>query len=108
MKLKKAFVKEEMKKWLDDIDSMCEIAKTESQLAHSAYVIGVSKEWSFLPRTTPGIQCYLQEIEDAILHKLLPAKTGQPFIDDNLRNIMALAGWVRYRQTNHHDGFGVC
>ena len=69
---------------------MCEIAKIEPQLAHSAYVIGVSKEWSFLTRTTPGIKCYLQEIEDAILHKLLPAITGQPFIDDTLRNIMGL------------------
>ena len=36
------------------------------------------------------IQQYLQEIEDAIRNRLLPAITGQPFIDDTLRNIMTL------------------
>eukprot|EP00116_Pleurobrachia_bachei_P016968 sb/3477230/ len=41
-------------------------------------------------RATPQRGPVAYAKEDAILHKLLPAITGQPFIDANLRNIMAL------------------
>ena len=84
------FVEQEVTRWLKDIETICNIAEHEPQLAYSAYTIGVSKEWSFLQRTTPGIEDQLHPVEDCIRRRLLPSITGQPYIEDIMREVMSL------------------
>ena len=86
----KEWVKNEVKTWVEEIEQLSDIACNEPQLAYSAYTIGLSKKWNYLLRTTPGIATELEPIEKAIREKFLPAITGQPFIPDTLRSIMAL------------------
>ena len=84
------FVQNEVAKWNEEISQLCEIAVNEPQLAYSAYTIGISKRWSYLMRTTPGISEQLGVIEKTIHQKLLPALTGQHVIGDNLRSVVSL------------------
>eukprot|EP00116_Pleurobrachia_bachei_P009019 sb/3469281/ len=84
------FVKKEVEKWAAEITSLAEIANSEPQLAYTAYTVGVSKRWSYLMRTTPGISDQLGPIEDSILHRLIPSMTGQPVINERLRSVFSL------------------
>ena len=84
------FVKKEVDKWAEEITSLAEIANSEPQLAYTAYTMGVSKRWSYLMRTTPGISDQLGPIEDAILQQLIPSITGQPIINERLRSVFSL------------------
>eukprot|EP00116_Pleurobrachia_bachei_P005595 sb/3465857/ len=56
------FVQNEVAKWNEEINQLCEIAVNEPQLAYSAYTIGISKRWSYLMRTTPGISDQLASL----------------------------------------------
>lgn len=86
---KENFIKSSVMKWQKDINALSEIAKTEPQLAYSAYVYGVQRRWNFLTRTTPRISHLLGEIEECIQHVLLPAICGRQISDED-RKIMSL------------------
>ena len=84
------FVRDEVAKWESEIDQICDIASNEPQLAYTAYTVGLSKRWSYLMRTTPGISDQLGNIEEKIHQKLLPAITGQPVVSETLRSVASL------------------
>ena len=86
----KEFVKMQVEDWCADIDDLVDIAKTDPQLAYSAYIFGTSRRWQFLCRTTPGVSCILQELEDKIRGCLIPAITGRDFITDEMRLLFSL------------------
>ena len=41
----KKFVQSKMEEWAKDLDALTEIARSELQLAYTAYVIGTSRRW---------------------------------------------------------------
>ena len=84
------FVKMQVEDWCADIDDLVDIANTDPQLAYSAYIFGNSRRWQFLCRTTPGVSCMLQELEDKIRGRLIPAITGRDFITDEMRLLFSL------------------
>ena len=84
------FVRNEVAKWESEIDQICDIALNEPQLAYTAYNVGLSKRWSYIMRTTPGISDQLGTIEEKIHQKLLPAITGQPVVNETLRLVTSL------------------
>ena len=67
--------------WVDDINSLSKVAKTEPQLAYAAYVYGTSKKWNYVMRTTPNISRFLTSIEEALMLNFIPSITGQQIND---------------------------
>ena len=50
------YVNTQVNEWIDDVNALAKIAKTEPQCAYSAlYVYGMSKRWTFICRTTPDV-----------------------------------------------------
>ena len=87
------FVKQEIeakvKSWIDELRKLTELAKSEPQLAYSAYVFGLCKRWIYVMRTTPDISESFFPLEAVIKTEFLPVIIGQPF-GDHLRNVFAL------------------
>ena len=42
---KEEYVKSKVSSWVGELQNLCEIAKFEPQVAYSAFVFGLSKEW---------------------------------------------------------------
>ena len=59
----KKFVEDQISDWTKDIEALAEIAKSDPQIAYSAYVFGTSKRWQFVCRTTPGISDSMQNMK---------------------------------------------
>jgi len=57
---------------------------------YAAFTHGLSSKWSYLTHTIRGISTLLQPLEMVIITKLIPALTGKPPPDDELRNLLAL------------------
>ena len=84
------FVEEKIKEWEKNIEALIEIAKSEPQLAYSAYVFGTSRRWQFVCRTTPNISEPLKKLESVIREKLIPAILGGRNTSDEMRKLYAL------------------
>ena len=84
------FVKDKVEEWKEDIKALVQIAKSEPQLAYSAYVYSVSRRWQFVCRTTPHISQHLQDLELEIRQNLLPAILGGRNINDEQRTMFSL------------------
>ena len=83
-------VKDKVAKWMKELDSLATIALTQPHAAHAAFTHGLSSKWSYLTRTIQGIGTLLQPLETIIRSKLIPALTGQPPPNDEVRDLLAL------------------
>ena len=79
-----------MKTWIEEIQTLEEIASTQPHAVYSALVHGVSSQWLFITRTTTDIEHLLQPLEDAIHQILIPALTGRPPFSKVERDMLAL------------------
>ena len=84
------FVEEMITDWTKDIDALAKIAKVEPQLAYTAYVVGASKRWQFVTRTTPNISHVMAKLEAQIKNILLPAILGGRSVSDVMRKVYSL------------------
>ena len=84
----------------NDIEALAEIAKSDPQIAYSAYVFGTSKRWQFVCRTTPGISDSMQKLEDKIRSVLIPAIVGKDYVPDELRMVYSVPARM--------GGLGIC
>ena len=82
-------VEKKVTKWIEELRELVSVAKTEPQLAYSAYTFGLSKRWMFLMRTTPNINEQFKPLELVIKNEFLPAIIGDP-VKEELRNIFSL------------------
>ena len=71
-------------------EKLSKIAKTSPQNGYSCYTNGVQSKLSFLTRTTPEAFKKMDEIENNVIHQLLPSITGKNHITDEDRNLFAL------------------
>ena len=76
--------------WIDDVNALAKIAKSEPQPAYAAYVYGMSKRWAFLCRTTPNVSKQMRRLEHHISLTLLPAIIGKDHITDQSRLIFSM------------------
>ena len=83
-------VRGKVEKWTKELDNLATIAITQPHAAHAAFTHGLSNRWSYLARTISDIGPLLQPLESIIRSKLIPALTGQPPPDDEMRNLLAL------------------
>ena len=63
------YVNGQVNDWIDDVNALAKIAKSEPQLAYAAYVYGMSKRWAFLCRTqqTLARMAYLENHTSVLL-----------------------------------------
>ena len=87
---KEEFVADKVKSWIEEIQTLAEIASTQPHAVYSALVHGVSSQWLFITRTTTDIEHLLQPLEDAIHQILIPALTGRPPCSKVERDMLAL------------------
>ena len=73
------YVVNKVETWFEEIQVLANIASTLPHAVYSAFVHGVTGQWSFVSKTIlPDIQGLLQPLEDAIHQLLIPALTGRP------------------------------
>ena len=86
----KEYVAGKVRKWLEEIKQLANIAQTQPHAAYCTYTHGLSSRWSFLSRTIPDISDLLQPLEEAIQQHLIPALTGRPPCSREERDLLAL------------------
>ena len=84
------FVREKVKTWKNELDTLSQFAKTEPHAAFSAFIHGLKGQWTYLLRTIEEITPLLQPLEESIRQSLLPALTGKSGITDTERELLAL------------------
>ena len=87
-----AFRKEYMKKveeWINDVNDLAKIARSEPQAAYAAYVFGVQHRWKFFQRTIRDTGEFFEPLEHEIHHNFLKSLTGR-VISDFEREVIAL------------------
>ena len=67
--------------WIKDIQTLAEFAAEQPQAALCAFNSGVSQRWKYIQRTVNGSGVFLQPLEDAIRHILIPAICGKEVTD---------------------------
>ena len=76
--------------WIEDVNVLAKIAKTEPQCAYSTYVYGMSKRWAFICRTTPDVNQQMRRLGHHITLTLIPAIVGKDHITDQMRHIFSM------------------
>jgi len=84
------YVNSQLNEWIDDVNDLAKIAKTEPQLAYAAYVYGMSKRWAFVCRTTPNVSKEMKRLGYHINLTLIPAIIGKDHVTDLTRLIFSM------------------
>ena len=56
--------------WLDELNTLCDIARIKPQEAYSCFVSGYKNKLTYIMRTIPNISHQLEKIDDLILRNL--------------------------------------
>ena len=86
-------VRGKVEKWCEELSHLSTIAEfppTGGPMA--CFIHGLVSKWNYLTRSTKDISHLLQPLEDIIRTKFIPAITGRPAPNDDLRAL--LADWV--------------
>ena len=86
---KNEYVAGKIEKWIEDIETLAEIAKDEPQAAYSSYTKAISHRWTYVQRTIPDIGDLFEPLEKCIREKFIPAIIGR-HISDTERKILLL------------------
>ena len=86
---KDAFVKNMVDRWVQEIQELSTIAKTEPHAAYTNFIFSMKQKWNYAMRTIPDIKCYMEPLEKSIREVFLPALLACP-VSDNIRDLLAL------------------
>ena len=84
------FVKAKISGWMDEIEVLSQIARSQPQAALSLLTHGITSKWSYLMRTVNKVAPLFQPLEEAIRHKLLPNITGRCDLNDLEQSLLIL------------------
>ena len=84
------YVNQQVGKWVEDINRLSTIARSQPQCAYAAFRRSLSSRWNYLSRTIPGVRELLMPVEQAIRQKFIPALTGREIPGDMERDLFAL------------------
>ena len=84
------FMEAKITTWASELHKLCEIAKTEPQVAYSALIHGLIGKWTYIMRTTPGVSPLMSPLEEILRNKFIPLITGRKAITDEERALLAL------------------
>ena len=76
--------------WVKEVGTLADITESQPHAAYSALTHGLTSKWNHLSRTTPGIESFLQPVEDVIKTTLLPKLFGRDAPNDLERRLFAL------------------
>ena len=86
---KNKYVSSKVKKWVEDIEMLADIAAEEPQAALSAYTKSICHRWTYIQRTISGCGMLFKPLENCIRNTLIPAILGRP-VSDLERCILSL------------------
>ena len=87
---KEQYCKDMVENWLQELNQLCEFAKTEPHAAYAAYCHGYKGKFTYFMRTIEGLECFLQPIEDLLTTKLIPVLFGDITISQKERLLYSL------------------
>ena len=79
--------------WTSEVRHLAKFAATQPQAAYATYtkMRGLINRWIYALRvTTPIEESLLKPLQDAVSQKLIPALTGQPAPNEDIRALLAL------------------
>ena len=86
----KKYIEDKVKVWVTELKALSVLAKTEPQIAYSAYTMGLCKRWIYVMRTIPDISEIFAPLEECIRSHFLPAILGNYQFSDMYRLIYSL------------------
>ena len=87
-----AYAVQKIEKWVNEIESLTEIAHTHPHEAYTAFVNGVIGRWLYRMRTSDIINSSIfQPLRDVIHHKIIPALTRQAASSAEVRKSLSLS-----------------
>lgn len=84
------YVKSLMKDWLDELERLSKIAKSEPQAAYSAFTAGFRHKVTYFIRTIPNLEEVLKPLDQFIDSNFIPAITEGHVMSDNDRSLVSL------------------
>ena len=84
------YVSDKVQQWATELEKLADIAKTQPHAAYAAFTHSLSSRWSFITRTIPDISNLLQQLEDTLQQKFIPALTGKSAPSDLERQLLSL------------------
>ena len=78
-----------MKSWIEDIEELAQIAKTEPHAAYTNFTFSAKLKWNYVLRTIQGMERFLQPLEETIRNKFIPALIGCN-VSNGLRKLISL------------------
>ena len=67
-----------VKTWYDEVRCLARVADIYPHAAYSAFMHGLFSWWSYIIRTIPDVQRFLQPLEDVVHQHFIPALFGRP------------------------------
>jgi hypothetical protein len=95
---KSAYITKKIDGWVDNVQRLSVIAKTEPHAAFSAFTRCLQSRWTFVTRTIPNAAEYFKPLEKAIRETFLPALLGRE-VNDMERELFSLPA--------RHAGLGI-
>ena len=86
---KEQYVTNKIRKWVEDVEELADIAQDEPQLVYSSFTKAICHRWTYVQRTIPNIEHHFEKLEEAIRDKLIPALIGRN-VSNIERQILAL------------------
>ena len=87
----RAYKKELVEKWISDIDTLSEIAKSEPQAVYSCFTHGWVHKLNYFLRVIPDFANELKLLDETIDLKWLPLMLGRKNISENERKLLSLS-----------------
>ena len=75
------YVTQKVYTWLDELNTLSDIARFDPQAAYSCFVSGYKHKLTYIMRTIPNISHQLEKIDDLILRKFIKAITGGIYVN---------------------------
>jgi hypothetical protein len=86
---KTEYIESKVSEWIEEVENLAEMAKSDPHSAFSAFTHGLRHKWSYTMRTVNGISDQLKPLENSIMNKLIPSLTGKQ-INDTERKLISL------------------
>ena len=76
--------------WVEQLEKLSEIAKSEPQAAYAAFTAGFKHKVTYFIRTIPNLKDVLKPLDDVIDQKFIPALTEGHVLSGEERNLLSL------------------
>lgn len=86
----KEYVEELRDEWINQLEELSNIAKSEPQAAYSAFTAGFRHKMTYFIRTIPDLAETLKPLDEVINNKLIPAITEGQIISAADRSLLSL------------------